>query len=98
MSRATTMNTYGVTLLEDVKYRSQSLCPTGVKVVNASLALPVPYESLKLTEVCETHHTPTEYFPPCCFLESTFHYLTQKLHCLPQIQLHFLLYSVGLAQ
>lgn len=35
MSRATTMNTYGVTLLEDVKYRSQSLCPTGVKVVNA---------------------------------------------------------------
>lgn len=31
------------------------------------------------------------------FLERTFHYLAQKLHCLPQTQFNFLLYSVGLA-
>lgn len=48
---------------------------------------------LKFTKVSGIHHIPTIFF----FLERTFHYLAQKLHCLPQTQFNFLLYSVGLA-
>lgn len=40
---------------------------------------------------------PLNTLPPCFFLESTFNYSAQKLHCLPQTQFIFLLYSVDLA-
>ena len=53
------------------------------------------YESL---EVSGTHHTLTGVlYHHVSFLESTFHYLAQERHCLPQTQFNFLHYSVGYA-
>lgn len=57
-----------------------------------SLALPLSRKALKYLGLTTP---PLNTLPPCCFLKSTFRYLSQKLHCLPQAQFNFLHYSVG---